>query len=261
VNQSDLECAAALLAQSHHALALTGAGHSTPSGIPDFRSPGAGLWEQVDPMIVASAEGFRDNVEGFYDWLRPLAQKMVEAEPNAAHLALAELEELGVIHAVITQNIDRLHQRAGSQRVLELHGSVSQATCTGCGRKVAGEEMWPRVIAEGGVARCGACGAVLKPDVVLFGEPLPLDVLLDTQQECMQCDVMLIAGSSLEVYPAGGLPRYALSHGAQLIIVNYQPTSMDRAASVVIHDDVATALPALVERIRSMRGCQEHATA
>ncbi len=252
--EDEIQRAAEILAASQHAVALTGAGHSTPSGVPDFRSPGSGLWEQVDPMVVASIYGFQHNPQAFYDWIRPLAKQMMEARPNPAHTALADLERIGVLKAVITQNIDELHHKAGSQRVLELHGSVRSATCTACGHKVPSHELWPAFVASGEVPHCPACSGLLKPDVVLFGELLPMDVLLEAEQETERCDVMLVTGSSLEVYPAAGLPMRARQHGAEVILVNYQPTVMDTQAAVVIHEDVAVILPQIAARVRELKG-------
>nr|MBC7245547.1 NAD-dependent deacylase [Chloroflexota bacterium] len=252
--EQEIQQAAEVLAASHHAVALTGAGHSTPSGIPDFRSPGSGLWEQLDPMEVASIYAFQRNPQAFYDWIRPLAKQIMEAQPNPAHFALAKLEQMGVLYAVITQNIDELHHRAGSKRVLELHGSVRTATCTRCRKQMTTAEMWSTFVASGELPHCPSCGGFLKPDVVLFGELLPLDVLSEAQQEAEQCDVMLVAGSSLEVYPAAELPSRAVEHGAKLIVVNYQPTYMDARAAVVIHEDVAVVLPQITARVKSLRG-------
>lgn len=249
-----IEKAAQILAASRHAVALTGAGHSTPSGIPDFRSPQSGLWEQADPMVVASIYGFRRDPQAFYDWIRPLARLMMEAQPNPGHHALATLEDLGVIRAVITQNIDELHHKAGSRRVLELHGSVRQATCTRCGRQVPSAEMWPAFVASGELPHCATCSGLLKPDVVLFGEMLPTGVLFEAQREADTCDAMVVAGSSLEVYPAAELPERAVRHGAQIILVNYEPTYMDDRAVVVIHDNVAVILPQIAARVQAMKG-------
>ena len=246
--------AAEVLAASNHAVVLTGAGHSTPSGIPDFRSPGSGLWSQADPMEVGSIFGFRRRPEAFYEWIRPLARKMMEAEPNPAHLAVAELERAGIVKAVITQNIDGLHQRAGSSKVLELHGTVERATCTRCGCETAMADMWHAFVATGDMPLCPNCRGLLKPNVVLFGELLPVDVLSEAEAEARLCDVMIVAGSSLEVYPAADLPRQALRHGARLIIVNYEPTAIDAQATTVIHDDVAAALPQLASRVKAIRG-------
>jgi len=235
-----------MIMSSSHAVAFTGAGISTPSGIPDFRSPGSGLWSQVDPMEVASIWSFRRRPEAFYEWVRPMIQMFREAQPNPAHLALAQLESMGLLHAVITQNIDELHQRAGSTRVLELHGHMREATCLSCYKIVPANERLMHAIEEGQVPRC-ECGGVLKPNVVLFGEMLPMDVLTEAEREARACDVMLVAGSSLEVVPAAELPAMALRAGARLIIVNRQPTSLDRRADVVIHGDVADVLPRIVE--------------
>jgi len=247
LNNEAVERAAALLGSARHAVALTGAGISTPSGIPDFRSPTSGLWEQVDPMVVASIQGFRRNPQAFYDWLRPLVRQMSEAKPNPAHYALAALERAGLLRAVITQNIDGLHQRAGSRRVLELHGHVRTATCVRCGRKVPAERLVGELWASREVPRCQECGGALKPDVVLFGEMLPLDVLEEAEHEAEACDVMLVAGSSLTVAPASLLPEMALGRGARLVIVNREPTGLDHAAALVLHDDVAEALPAIAQ--------------
>lgn len=247
MNSESIERAATLLRSARHAVALTGAGISTPSGIPDFRSPASGLWQQADPMVGASIYGFRRSPQAFYDWLRPLVRQVLEARPNLAHVALARLEHDGRLRAVITQNIDGLHQRAGSRRVLELHGHTRTATCLRCGRKVPAEPLIAEVLASPAVPRCRECGGALKPDVVLFGEMLPLDVLEEAEREARACDVMLVAGSSLTVAPASLLPEMAREHGARLVIVNREPTGLDRSAEVVLHADVAEALPAIAQ--------------
>lgn len=247
--EAEIERAAHVLAHSRHAVAFTGAGHSTPSGIPDFRSPGSGLWEQSDPMAVASLYAFQHDPHAFFDWIRPLAAQMMEAQPNPGHRALAELEDLGVLKGVITQNIDELHHKAGSRSVLELHGSVRTATCTRCQQKWPSEDILPAWVASGGLPRCRTCSGLVKPDVVLFGEMLPLGVLLEAQSLAERCDVMLVAGSSLEVYPAAGLPVRARRCGARLIIVNLEPTALDSEADVLIHGDVAVILPQIAGRV------------
>jgi NAD-dependent deacetylase len=160
---------------------------------------------------------------------------------------------MGVIKAVITQNIDQLHRKAGSQRVLELHGSAEHATCIACGRKLSTEGLWPRFVHSGEIPSCPSCGGVLKPDVVLFGELLPMTVLLEAQREAERCDVMLVVGSSLEVYPAADLPVQAQRHGADIIIVNYEPTPMDAQATVVIHDDLAAIMPQIQARVETLK--------
>jgi len=175
--ESDIERAAQLILHARHTVALTGAGHSTPSGIPDFRSPGSGLWEKVNPMAVASIFVFRLQPQAFYDWIRPLVRLMLNAKPNPAHRALAEMEEMGLLQAVITQNIDGLHQRAGSRRVLELHGHMREATCIRCYKVVPARALINKFLADGQVPVCEDCGGVMKPNVILFGEQLPVRVL------------------------------------------------------------------------------------
>jgi NAD-dependent deacetylase len=255
--EAEIERAAQMLASSKHAVALTGAGHSTPSGIPDFRSPTTGLWEKVDPMQVASLYAFQRDPQAFFDWIRPLAKQLMEAEPNAGHYALASLERAGVLKAVITQNIDELHHKAGSRFVLELHGSVRSATCTRCRKKVPSIEMWPAFVASGEMPRCPPCGGLLKPDVVLFGEMLPVGTLLEAQSQADRCDVLLVAGSSLQIYPAAGLPMRARQHGADVILINYQPTDMDHEAAVVIQDDLAVYLPKIADRVLELGEIQQ----
>ncbi len=238
--------AAELFSQSEYAVALTGAGHSTPSGIPDFRSPASGLWDQVDPMAVASIFAFRLHPQDFYDWIRPLARTMLEAQPNPAHYALARLEAAGLLQAVITQNIDSLHQKAGSQRVHEVHGHMREATCIRCSQVVPSDALLEEFLDGDQVPHC-ACGGVMKPNVILFGEQLPLDVLTAARQDTTDCDLMVVIGSSLTVEPVSDLPSMALGHGARLIIVNYEPTYLDRRADVLIHADLAEVLPRIAD--------------
>jgi NAD-dependent deacetylase len=237
---------AQLLREASYAVAMTGAGISTPSGIPDFRSPDSGLWTKVDPFAVASLFAFRLHPQEFYEWIRPFARLIVEAQPNAAHRALARLEAAGLIKAIITQNIDGLHQRAGSQRVHEVHGHVREATCVRCYRTVPADSLIEKFVEDGQVPRC-TCGGLLKPNVILIGEQLPLQVLTAARKDTNACDLMLVAGSSLEMEPAADLPLVALGHDARLIIVNYQPTYLDDRAEVVIHDDVAEILPRIAD--------------
>ncbi len=240
--------AAELFRKSRYAVAFTGAGHSTPSGIPDFRSPDSGLWEKHNPMLVASIWAFRLDPRTFYRWIGPMVDTLVAAEPNAAHVALAELEKLGHLRTVITQNIDGLHQRAGSGRVLELHGHMREATCVRCYRKVPIDPALEQLVRSGKVPHC-TCGGVLKPDVILFGEQLPIRVLNQAVAEARRCDLILVAGSSLEVTPAADIPVMAADCNAKAIIVNLEPTFFDSCADVVIHGDVAEVLPRLVQAV------------
>ncbi len=249
-NDKKIQQAAQLIRNSHHAVALTGAGISTPSGIPDFRSPGSGLWEQADPMTVASIWGFLEHPESFYEWVRPLAKLAMDAQPNPAHLALAELEAMGKLRAIITQNIDDLHQRAGSNYVLQVHGHMREATCIRCFDLVPAQPLIENFLREGTIPRCRVCGGVMKPNVVLFGEGLPTGVMHAAEEETRSCDVMLVAGSSLEVVPAADLPLVAVQHGAKLIIVNKSATPLDKRAAIVLREDVAVALPRIVERVK-----------
>lgn len=251
-NEDLLEKAAELLRSARHAVAFTGAGISTPSGVPDFRSQGSGLWERFDPMKVASVEVFQNHPERFYDWLRPLLQTTWNAQPNAAHDALARLETAGILKAVITQNIDDLHQRAGSKTVYEVHGSLRTLTCPHC-RAVYPSSDFRQALehleADNGLPHCPSCSQILKPDIILFGETLPVDAWEQSEEHCRQADVMLVVGSSLEVYPAAALPEIAVEHRAKLIINNFTPTHLDHHAQAVFHSNVAEILPELVRRI------------
>jgi NAD-dependent deacetylase len=246
--EDKIQRAAELIRQSHHMVAFTGAGHSTASGIPDFRSPESGLWEKNNPMLVASIWAFRLNPKTFYDWIRPMVRTLLTARPNAAHIALAQLEEMGYLKTVITQNIDNLQQRSGSRRVLEIHGHMREATCIRCYKEVPVDAAMENLVLSGKVPHC-ECGGVLKPNVILFGEQLPVRVLNQAMDEARRCDLMLVAGSSLEVMPAAEIPYLAVESGAQAIIVNLLPTDFDPCADVVIHGDVAQVLPQFVQAL------------
>lgn len=243
-----IEDAAELVRKAKRAVVLTGAGISTPSGIPDFRSEGTGLWSRDEPLEVASLISFRTAPERFFQWFRPLAGQIFYAKANAAHLALAELEEAGRVQTIITQNIDTLHQKAGSKCVVETHGTMRTLTCTNCYQKYDSELYLKTFIEEGLVPTCSTCNGILKPDVILFGEQLPHSAWVTAQRAVRQCDLMLVAGSSLEVLPVAGLPMQALDRGAHLIVVNNTPTYVNVRADVVIMDDVASTLPEIAKR-------------
>jgi NAD-dependent deacetylase len=211
-----LQTAISLLRHAEHVVALTGAGISTHSGIPDFRSAHSGLWEMVDPGEVASIYGFRRHPEAFYDWMRPLAHTILDAAPNAAHHALAQMESYGKLKSIITQNIDMLHARAGSQVVYEVHGHLREVTCIHCFEVYPAEEYMLSFLQTGELPRCPACDNILKPNVILFGEQLPALAIRNAQREARHCDLMLVAGSSLEVYPAAELTLIARRAGASL---------------------------------------------
>ncbi len=245
---NDIQRAGALLRKARHAIALTGAGSSTPSGIPDFRTPGSGLWERADPMEVASVYAFRRNPQAFFDHMRPVVKTVLAAEPNAGHRALAELEEQGQLQAVITQNFDDLHQRAGSHEVLELHGHMREATCIRCYQVLPTGDLLKDFFDSGRMPRCPACNGVMKPNVVLFGEQLPVKVVNAAMAHVRQADLMLVAGSSLEVMPASQLPVLVHEQGGRLIVVNLASTYIDGIADIVINGDVAEILP-LIARV------------
>jgi NAD-dependent deacetylase len=240
-----IQQAAALLGQSKHAVALTGAGISVPSGIPDFRSPGSGFWEKVDPFQVASIYGFRKRPQDFYNWIHPLTELTRSARPNAAHMALAAPEKRGPLRGIITQNIDMLHSKAGSETVYEIHGHMRQMTCMRCYHVFEAAPFIEAFLETKAVPLCTACDGVLKPNVILFGEQLPVRVLEKAKQQTRLCDVMLVVGSSLAVAPVCDLPLEAVHNGARLIIVNFEETYADQYADVVIHADVVEVLPQL----------------
>jgi NAD-dependent deacetylase len=243
-----IKTAAELIKNASNIVILTGAGISTPSGIPDFRSPGSGLWNQVNSMEVASIITFRQYPEHFYEWVRPLAIKILTAKPNPAHLALAKLEAAGKLGSIITQNIDGLHQAANSQNVLEVHGHLREMTCIRCYSIKKSEVVLEQFLASGSVPRC-ECGGVLKPNVILFGEQLPVKTLHNAKTAAAEADLMIVVGSSLEVMPVADMPQQAVDRGSKLIIINYQQTYMDSQADVVIHHDVTEALPRIVELV------------
>lgn len=238
-----------LIKKSQYTVALTGAGISTPSGIPDFRSPGSGLWTRYQPMEVASLTAFRHNPEQFYQWLHPLAIKMHMAFPNPAHYALVELQNAGYLSAIVTQNIDGLHSRAGARNVLEVHGTLDTLSCTGCFQQFPSPTFLDQYINLCEIPRCPDCGNILKPDVILYEEQLPVKTWQRAESECKQCELMLIVGTSLEVLPSAKLPIEVLSRGAKLIIFNNAPTFIDVRAEVVIRTNVAEALPQITSEV------------
>jgi NAD-dependent deacetylase len=247
--QTAIEFAADLFRQSKHAAVLTGAGLSTPSGIPDFRSTGTGLWAKDEPLEVASLHTFRTAPEKFFQWFRPLASQIFNARPNLAHWALARLEEAGRVDSIITQNIDTLHQKAGSKIVIEMHGTMQTLTCTQCYHQVNAAPYLASFVETGEIPHCPKCCQILKPDVILFGEQLPQAAWAKAQRAARQCDLMLVAGSSLEVLPVAGLPMQALDRGAHLIIINNTQTYLNARADAAILEDVAVIIPAIAERV------------
>ena len=230
-------------------VALTGAGISTRSGIPDFRSRDSGLWNEFDPMDVASISSFRYRPETFFEWVRPLVKTMIDAEPNPAHTALAELEQAGFLHGIITQNFDDLHHKAGSRRVYEIHGHMREATCTSCFHKYNAKGLIEVFSHTGALPYCDSCGGLLKPDIILFGEQLPTTIVNEASALIHEADLIVVAGSSMEVMPAASMPIPALNAGAKLIIINNEPTYLDVRADIVIHADVADVLPLILQEV------------
>lgn len=244
-----IRCAADIIRGCKRGIVLTGAGISTASGIPDFRSTEGGLWQKYDPFEVASLSSFRYQPEKFFSWMRPLAELIFQAKPNEAHYALVALEEAGYLHTVITQNIDGLHHRAGSKDVLEVHGSLSNLTCVSCYRQYPAAGFIKPYLETGAIPYCPVCEHILKPDLILFGEQLPAKVFLRAQEVSKHCDLMIVAGSSLEVLPVAGLPMRAVENGAHLILINKSKTYLDIRADVVLHEDVVDVIPMIVEMV------------
>jgi NAD-dependent deacetylase len=235
-----------LLGGAERAVALTGAGISVPSGIPDFRSPGSGLWENVDPMEVAHIDAWRRDPDRFWSFYSQRFATLTDKQPNEAHHALAELESRGLIRGVITQNIDRLHRKAGTERLIEVHGSIEWSVCLTCGERVRIDRVIAQLADGAGAPRCPTCAAPLKPEVVLFGELLPDQALAEAQELAMAADLMLCVGSSLEVYPVAGLPAMTRGGGGQLALITQGPTPYDRDAEVKLDGDVVEELQAVL---------------
>ena len=228
---------------------LTGAGISTESGIPDFRSP-TGIWAEYDPQEYATIDAFRANPEKVWRFYALRFRALTQAEPNAGHLALAELERAGLVRAVVTQNIDLLHDRAGSRDVVEVHGSIRTSSCLRCGMRYPLDEMLV-LIENSGVPRCADCGEVLKPDVVFFGELLPEAAIDRAYELARSARLLLVVGSGLEVWPVSMLPDETLRGGGQVAIVNRGPTTFDDQAVVKIDEGAGETLAALVGALQS----------
>jgi NAD-dependent deacetylase len=236
---------AELIRGSRSTVALTGAGISVPSGIPDFRTPETGLWADVDPMEVAHIDVFERDPARFWSYYRPRFQMLGDKRPNAAHEALAELEARGLLAGVITQNIDRLHGAAGSREVVEVHGSIETSSCRECAASYGIDRVEALFDAEG-VAICPACGGLVKPDVVLFGEMLPERAMARAQELVEGAELLLCIGSSLAVYPVAGLPGITLERGGALAIVTKGPTPYDGDATVKLGGEVDAELSTLL---------------
>ncbi len=241
------QAARELIAAASRIVGFTGAGISTESGVPDFRSPN-GVWARnrtVDFHEFVSSEA------GRVEYWRQKAEAwpaMREAEPNAGHRAFVELHRQGRLAALVTQNIERLHQRSGlpAETVLELHGTTTEAECLTCGDRITSDEACRRIEAGERAPRCRACGGLLKPATISFGQAMPLDVMARAQEAAEACDLLIAVGSSLVVEPAASIPRLAKAAGARLVIVNREPTPLDGIADAVVRGEIGAVLPALV---------------
>jgi NAD-dependent deacetylase len=248
---SDVDRLAKLVRGARSVVALTGAGISTPSGIPDFRTPGEGLWENVDPMKVAHIDTFHNDPAGFWHFYGDRFSSLASKRPNEAHRALVAMERRGLLDGVITQNIDMLHRKAGAEQLIEVHGSIARSYCLVCGGNVPQLEVRARALGDSdGVPRCATCGDPLKPDVVLFGEALSDKALERARELCERAELLLCIGSSLEVYPVAGLPQLTHEAGGALAIITKGPTPLDELASVRLKGDVVDELQALIAALK-----------
>ena len=234
---------------SQKTIALTGAGISVESGIPDFRSAG-GLWSKYDPEEYAHISAFRSNPEKIWHMIKEMMELVLGAEPNPAHSALAELEQMDLLSSVITQNVDGLHQRGGSKEVVEFHGSNQWLVCLQCGyRQEAASFSFEDI-----PPRCPQCSSILKPDVVFFGEPIPEEAQARAFEEARTCDVVLVVGTSAVVYPAAGIPTSAKQSGAKVVEINMEPTALTGYISdYLIQGPAGQILPKIVEKVREHR--------
>ncbi len=247
---SGIKKAVKLILQSHNVVALTGAGMSTESEIPDFRSPDTGLWTKVDPDEFGTIHSYVANPSRNLNFMLEMGMKIFKAKPNKGHKALTQLQKLGKLKGVLTQNIDGLHKRAGTKNVVELHGTAHEAKCMRCGKVFPITKMINSVI-KGESPSCSECNGLLKPNAIFFGEPLESSTLFEADKMLATCDLLLVLGSSLTVYPVTFYPRKLLAAGVPVIIINIMETDMDNNADVVIHDKIGDVLPKIVESVKT----------
>jgi NAD-dependent deacetylase len=244
----DYRKVADLMRETGYVVAFTGSGISVDSGIPTFRG-GQGLWEKYDPMEYAHIDAFRRNPEKVWNMLREMAEVIFAAKPSAAHAALGELETKGLLKAVITQNVDGLHQVAGNTNVIEYHGNHRRLACLGCSGKIEFTQAEARILPY---PLCERCLGPLKPDVVFFGEPIPMLEMVRANEEARQCKVMLIIGTSGAVYPAADLPHLAHSSGAKVVEINLDPTPFTSSvADFFFQGGASEVLPRILEHLRT----------
>jgi NAD-dependent deacetylase len=246
MDQKLIERAASDILRSKRTVAFTGAGISVESGIPDFRGA-QGLWQKYDPEEYAHIHAFYANPEKVWLMLKDMFGLIMTSKPNQAHLGLAELEHMGLLSAVITQNVDGLHQAAGNRRVIEFHGSHRSLTCLKCSKKVDGTSL----SLEDLPARCPRCSSLLKPDVVFFGEAIPWEAQAMSHNECHACEAMLVVGTSGAVYPAAGLPMVAKERGAVVVEINTESTPMtDQVSDYLILGSAGETISAIVKEVK-----------
>ena len=253
--ERQIEEAARLVADARRVIVFTGAGVSTESGIPDFRGPG-GLWSRYDPEDFTIERFLSDRAVRVRHWQLLTGNEFIvaDAEPNPGHYAIAELQTMGKLYGVITQNVDGLHQKAGVSEgmVFELHGDLSHAKCLSCSQRYPMQQVkeWLRQgIQE---PQCPACKGMLKPDAVFFGEQLPYEVLMESERRSRNCDLCLVLGSTLVVYPAASMPVHALQAGARLVIINMGPTAMDDLATLRIEGKAGEVMPRIVAKAKEL---------
>lgn len=245
--EEHLQDAIELIQPSRRIVVLTGAGISTESGIPDFRSPGS-IWQQQSPVSYQDFISKPEARQKYWETRRNLAGQVAQAKPNAAHRALVELERMGILQGIITQNFDGLHQDAGNspERIVELHGTSREAACTLCGARSSMQELQQRIDAGESDPTCSLCDGYMKTATILFGQRVPEAVLTRARALADECDLFLVVGSSLQVTPAAALPRLALMKDVPLIIINLQPTPLDDYADVILREKAGVALPPIV---------------
>jgi NAD-dependent deacetylase len=246
-----IDTLAELVRASQRMVVFTGAGISTESGIPDFRSPGTGLWTKTKPIDFRdfmASENIRQE-----SWRRRFtgASRIEQAQPNQGHLAVAELVRLGKVSAVITQNIDNLHQNSGigDEQIIELHGNSTYAKCLACEIRYEIAELKAQFEAEGQVGACRACGGIVKSATISFGQAMPEAEMSRAQRETLACDLFMVIGSSLVVYPAAGFPQLAKELGARLVILNREETPLDDIADLVLHEEIGPTMSTLITRL------------
>ena len=238
---------AQLILETNNIVVLTGAGMSTESGIADFRSPGTGLWEKVNPDEFASIHSYVSDTKKNLDFMLEMGLNIFKARPNKGHKMLTKLQKLGKLKGILTQNIDGLHQKAHSKNIVELHGTAHEAICMGCNKIFPITTMINQVMKGENRPSCEACNGLLKPNAIFFGEPLRSEILSQADDMINSCDLLIVLGSSLLVYPVAFYPRKAISLGAKIAIINIQETDVDSFADVVIHEKIGDVFPLIVE--------------